>query len=144
MPLKNGQMTAKERMIARAAAVTGENVSEVARRAGVTERNVYFALDRPAVRDMMRREQMAELEKAVTLAVETLVTVMSDKTCARGLQIRAAEVTLKYGLRPGDETADKDPSQLTGAELADLAQRLRRQLAGEVTDVDPEPGGVFE
>lgn len=146
LPLKNGHLTAKERMIAKAAVATGEDPAEVARRAGVSLQNAYVAMKRPAVRELMLREQQNRLiNEALPLAVDTLIAVMSDRLAARGHQIRAAEVAFKYALKPGEDTTDKDPSQMTGDELHQLAQRLRRELSDRAKPViDQEPGSVFE
>lgn len=146
MPRKNGRLTAQELQIAHAAAATGEDYAETARRAGVSYGGAYKALQRPAVRALMLKEQQSRLvNEALPLAIDTLLGVMGDRAAAQGVRVRAAEVTLKYALKPEGDAADKDPSQMTGEELHELAQRLRRELADRAKPIiDQPPAGVFE
>lgn len=147
MPLKNGHITAKERMVAKAAALTGEDVAETARRAGLTYMGASLALQRPAVQELVRREQQQRLfNEILPLAIEAHIRLLTDPATPAGARAQAVGLAYKHAL-PGADLDGKDPSEMTGAELAQELQRLKRELsdrARPIIDQTPEPGGVFE
>lgn len=147
MPLKNGRLTARERQIARAAAANGENLALTAHETGSSVSGTWQALQRPAVRDLMRREVMQRLAEGARIAVETLIRIASDPEAAGGHQIRASEVILKHALKAEDGINEANLADMTPDQMADAIQRLRQKLADQakpVIDQEPSPGGLFE
>lgn len=156
MPLKNGALTPREELFIDAMARTGE-VGYSAEKAGF--RNVSVAgsqvLARPAVRDAIRREQLARLNNdLLPLAISTLETIMRDPKATERGRLAATAQVLKYTVGAQvDASETKEPHEMSASELTQRIEALRREAAdrakpiveGEAKPVESEAGtGVFD
>lgn len=142
MPFKNGRLSRRELRVAEALAATGGDVAEAARRSGSSVSNVYKATHRPAIQAMVRQEQQARLfNEILPLAIEAHIKLLTDPATPAGARAQAVGLAYKHAL-PGADLEGKDPSEMTGDELARELQRLKRELSDRAKPVlELKPAG---
>jgi len=102
---RNGTLNRKfERAIF--ALLEASTVGEAAARAGISRRTLERWLARPdfqerlrATQAEVRRQAIAQLQAAMTEAVQILRYFMTDKTIPPSVRLGAARATLEFGLR---------------------------------------------
>lgn len=155
MPLKGGRLTPQELRLA-AAHAGGVEISEAARRAGYSHvQSAHNALRRPEVAAEVARVQRERLTReGLPLAVDALISIVSNDKQPGNTRVRAAQVILENTRQEDDKSAANVAELLPEALAAELA-RLREQEASlrqaidvQVVEIKPsevEPaGGVFD
>lgn len=152
MPLKNGRLTPQERSFVGAQVAHGDP-RIAARVAGYKhpEANGYAIAARPAVAAEVHRIQLERMtNKALPLAVDTIIKVMESTTAQDRAKLLAAKITLDFTLGRQEGSGGKEPHEMTASELQDSIDAARRRLAelsqpileGEAVAVeDPAPSG---
>lgn len=150
MPLKNGELTPQERQVAKAYADTGDKRyagSQAGYKHITTTHNV---LARPQVQAEIVRLQTEKLvTEGLSAAVTAHLELLSPGTPASA---RVQAVKLMYDRVLGDkgQQSEKDPAQMTRAEMLEEYARLTREAAdqaklveAEVVEADPPAEGFF-
>jgi phage terminase small subunit len=150
MPKKGGVFTPQERKVAEVYARTGDQLYAAAK-AGLSQGGASLALARPAVQQEVTRLQLQRLfDDVLPLAVDVHIDLLRNAATPAGARVQAVKLAYERTLALGEALGDKDPSEMTGAELAEAIQKLKRLasdkarlvLEGEVTEVKPA-GDVF-
>lgn len=155
MPRKNGRATPSERVFVQVMAETGDKIY-AAKRAGyaVPASGASQALQRPQVQADIKRQQMARLNNDLLPLALDLVqrVILDDKETTRN-RLTAAKIVIDRTIGQGGEAGeDKEPHEMTPAELQARIDRLRREQAERATPIiDAVPdengsqqGSVFE
>jgi phage terminase small subunit len=158
LPLKNGRLTAKERVFTKHMALTG-NAAYAAEKAGYSgDKHVVGAQlkAKPAIAaEVAKRYQQLMFEEGLPAAYAVHMELMQDARIPAGT--RAALVKTMYDQtvgRPTDAANRKEPSEMTYDELQTSIEDLKRamdNLANQAIDVTPEhdsepvlTGGLFD
>jgi len=152
MPVKGGKLTPRERAIAKHYAASGDKTL-AAKKAGYAVPHVagHEVLARPAVAAEAQRISLARLQNEVLpLAIERHLKLLTDKQTAGPALTKAIELAYKYGLSGDAAGANKQPHEMTGEELAQAIDALKRAAADrakpiiDAAPVEIEQASVFE
>lgn len=155
MPLKNGKMRPQERKFVETYAVTGDG-TYAAKQAGYGSPTVRASqkLAQPSVQLEVRRAQLARLNnELLPLSLNLLQQVLTDDKETTRNRLTAAKIVVDRTIGQGGEAGeDKEPHEMTPAELQARIDRLRREQAERATPIiDAVPdenasqqGSVFE
>lgn len=148
MPLKNERLTARERIFAKHYAVTGDHVY-AATKAGyaVPASGGSQNLQKPLVQKDVRRQQMARLQDVlVPLALDHAEDVLSDPERPDREKTLVMKAVLDQAHKLKNESAELEPHELSGEELARRADEARlaiiewrNEQARRAVDITPEP-----
>ena len=150
VPLKTGELTRQERLAAQAYAETGDK-GHAQRMAGYSHiTTTHAVLSRPQVQaEVVRIQQQILLTEGLPLAVRAHLDLLSAKTPA-GARVQAVKLMYDRVLGDKDGSSDKDPAQMTRAEMLEEYARLTREAAdqaklveAEVETIEPTDKGVF-
>lgn len=151
MPDIKGRMSDKEKSFISAYVATGDRAYSAAQAGYVQPATAASKLlANPHIRDAVEARINALGDDAAELAMRFIVTTLTDEKAAGSLRMTAAKLALgDYRTRKGVESAGKDPSEMTGEELAARIERLRQEaseraipvIEGELAKADdaPEP-----
>ena len=112
-------------------AVTG-NGTYAATRAGYAQpaARAADALKRPEIVEAVRREQITRLNnELLPLAVQAVERLLLDAKTPAGAVVQAAKLVFDRTLGAQDGGQRKDPSEMTGEELQQAIEQLRREAA---------------
>ena len=150
MPKKSGKLTPQERGFAKHYAATGDATLS-AKRAGYgtpTSRGSEL-LARPAVVAEAQRISLARLHnEIVPLAIERHLKMLTDKATAGPALTKAIELAYKYGFNSDNAAPNKQPHEMTGEELAQAIDALKRAASDrarpiiEAEPIEAEPIGA--
>jgi hypothetical protein len=149
MPLKNGMITPQENMYVQAVVRTGDPV-QAAKEAGYKHpaQRAHDIAQRPAIQAEISRVQQERLfNEILPLAVEAHKQLLLDPRTPAGAKVQA--VKLAYDRTMGsDEKAQKEPHEMSAAELATMLDKLKREASDRskpaVIEHEPTPEpGVF-
>ncbi len=141
MPRKNGRLSPQEQRLIPAFVATGD-VAEAGRRAGYAHTpSAHNALARPEIRGEVMRQQLNRLTNEVLpLALDRLVTLLTDPKTPHGAQATAVNIALKYAVGDREASGGKEPHEMTADELAQEIDRLRSIKADKARPVlEAEP-----
>lgn len=137
MPLKTGELTRREQDFAHAYVECGMNRQKAERAAGYAPGSGITALARPAVIEMIDQILMARLGEVAAAGTKwALDAFKPESKVADGTKARLLDTALKYRLA-AKETAEKDPADMSAAELAAAIETLEKIKAGQAQDVTP-------
>lgn len=137
MPLKSGRKTAQEAAFIGFAALSGDPVY-AAQRAGYAHPSAraFDKMGSPVIAEAVRKAQIARLNNdLLPKSLDLLERVILDDTEATRNRITAAQTVLKYSLGGKDGADDKDPHEMTPAELQARIDTLRRAAADKARPV---------
>lgn len=153
MPRKSGKTTPNEKAFIDHMAVTGDRMY-AAEKAGYADpaSGASRALQRPAIQDGIRREQLARLNnELLPLAISTLADILTSKTATERGKLTATAQVLKHTVGANIEAGEgKEPHEMSASELQQRIDALRREaserarpvIEGEAVALDePTPGG---
>lgn len=147
MPLKDGRRTDKEALFIGHLASTGD-ATFAAMRAGYKDPTVqgWQKAHNPAIVESVRKAQVARMvNEVLPLAVDTIVNVLTAQDASNRDKLTAAQIALKYTLGQSDQAQDKDPADMTPAEIQARIDALRRAAADKARPViDGQAQGVFD
>lgn len=138
MPLKSGKMTKPEKAFSAHYASTG-NATYSAAAAGYSSPQPRSSelLQRPAVQEEIRRQQVARLfQEALPAAVQCLVSIMTDAKAPAGARVQASKVVLDRTLGDKEEGQRKEPHEMSADEIAKAIDELERVAASRAKSID--------
>jgi hypothetical protein len=147
MPLKNGNLTPKERIFLQAYAETGSR--EVAERKARYSPGVgWQVLQREDVqREIVARQVAILTSEALPAAVSVVLEIMRNPKAPAAARVQAAKLTFDRVLPSHAEAGAKEPHEMTPEELASAIDKLESIAAGKAKPMQeiegPEPG-VFD
>lgn len=143
MPIKGGRMTKAERTFAKVYAGTGDKVySAAAAGYGSPIKRGGENLEKPAIQEAIRREQLAILfQTALPAAVKCLIDIMGDAKAPAGARVSASKVVLDRTIGAPDDAGSKEPHEMTPEELAARIKQLEDVAATRARDVSIQPQG---
>lgn len=150
MPTKNGTKTPQERAFVETYARTGDPMYS-ASEAGYAFPNpqAYQVLARPKIQADIARTQMEILQNEILpLAIRVHKELLEDKATPAGA--KATLVKLAYDRAFGPEGSDKQPHEMTPAELAkaiDVLSAMAAEKAKPVIEAEvikPQSDGLFD
>lgn len=103
-------------------------------------------MNRPAIRDTVRREQLARLNNdLLPLAISTLQQIMTDPKATERGRLTATALVLKHTVGAAvDATEAKEPHEMSAAELQQRIEALRREAADRAKPVIEAEPSVFD
>jgi phage terminase small subunit len=137
MPFKGGRMTPRERLFAKAYAVTGDAATAGKKAGYESEAGLYGALHRPAVLEEIAKHQ-DELMRGDLLpkAVSALNVMLTDERTPYNVRFQAAKFTIEYSKAQGDGVT-KEAHEMTAEELAQAIAQLKATTAAyEIAKAD--------
>lgn len=142
MPLKGGRTTRQEQAVATAYVATG-SVSEAARRAGYSHPNAASkALARPAVAaEVLRIQRERLVTEGLPIAVDTLVSIMTNEKQVAGARVAAAKIVLDH-TKQDEQGRDKSIADMLPEELVEelakarAAVQARKEALAKAVDVE--------
>ncbi len=140
MPLQNGRLTAKERTFAKAYAATADRALASVAAGYAQVREADRNLARPEVQAEIARHQTARLfNEALPIAVNTLISVMTDSAAPAGARVQASKVVIDRTLGEAGAGQAKEPHEMTAEELAKRIDEMERIAAARAKPAAPEP-----
>lgn len=142
MPIKDGRLTAQERVVAARYAATGDKAyaMEKAGYAHATA-NTARVFNRPAVQESIKRQQLARLNnELLPLALDTISGILENAKATDSNKLTAAGLVMKYSVGAAGEGEAKEPHEMSAEELQAQIARLRTEAAERarpVLDVEP-------
>lgn len=137
MPLKSGDLTRREQDFARAYVDHGMDRRKAEQAAGYAAGSGIMALARPAIIELVNDLLMARLGDVAAAGTKwALDAFKPESKVADGTKARLLDTALKYRLA-AKETAEKDPADMSAAELAAAIETLEKIKAGQAQDVTP-------
>lgn len=155
MPIKGGRLTPQERKFAETYAVTQDPVYSATKAGyGSAATKGYAKINNPAVQDQVRRVQVARMNNhLLPMALDLIEAVLTDVKETTRNRLTAAKLVVDRTIgMGGDAGDDKEPHEMTPAELQARIDRLRREQADRAQPIiehEPAPqadepeGGVF-
>jgi hypothetical protein len=148
LPIKSGRLTDKEEAFVQIWAATGDAV-EAERRAGYVTDGRHQVMRRPQI--LARREELIRQHISGVLLPKALTRIemlLDDPRTSGGIVVASAKMLLgaHIELSKEDSLREKDPSEMTAAELAARIDELSAQsaaLAKEVRESEAK-AGLFE
>jgi phage terminase small subunit len=137
MPLKDGSLTAREAAFAGYMAATGDATYSAAK-AGYPSPQVagWQKANNPAMMETVRKAQTTRLTNdLLPKSLDLLETLLTDTTRADRVRLAAAQTVMKYSLGARDGGEEKEPHEMTPAELQARIDTLRRTLADKAKPV---------
>ena len=155
MPVKTGKLTPQEAQFVGHLAATGDpTYSAKMARYSQPQAQGWQKSHNPAIVEAVRKAQVTRLNNdLLPKSLDLLERVILDDTEATRNRITAAQTVLKYSLGGKDGADDKDPHEMTPAELQARIDTLRRAAADKARPViegqaiegpDPAEMGVFD
>lgn len=137
MPTKTGRRTDKEALFIGHMASTGD-ATFAAVKAGYTQPAVegWKKMHNPAIADAVRKAQVARLSgDLLPKALDLLEAVLIDPKEATRNRLTAAQIVVKHSLGGAGEGDNKEPHEMTPAELQARIDTLRRAMADKAKPV---------
>ena len=150
MPVKGGKLTPQEAQFIGHLAATGDP-TYAAKMAHYSQPAVqgWQKAHNPAIAEHVRKAQIARLNNdLLPKSLDLLQAVLLNEKEATRNRITAAQTVLKYSLGGREGGEDKDPSEMTPAEIQARIDHLRRLAADKARPVlegkaDAPEGDVF-
>lgn len=141
MPLKNGNLTPKERKFLQAYAET-QNRDFAERKAGYAPGLGWQVLSREDVqREIVARQVAILTNEALPAAVATILEIMRNPKAPAAARVQAAKLTFDRVLPSQADAGGKEPHEMSPEELAAAIDKLESIAAGKARMVEaPGPG----
>lgn len=162
MPFKGGRITPMERRFIRNMVLLGDPAA-AAWKAGMSDpkRSGGRALARPAVRaEIVKQSEEILFNELLPLAIETHRWLLTAESVPAGARVQATKLAYDRTLGDGQGAdPDKDPAEMTIAELRESIAKLRQEEASrpgaardvtpaeeapEVLELEPSKSSVFD
>lgn len=136
---QEGQLTRREADFIDAYAENGGNREKAEKKAGLAPRGGYAVLARPEIQRQIVAAQLARLTNdALPLAVDTVISVMTNEKAPAAARVTAAKVVFDRILPETGDAGGKEAHEMTPEELAARINALTAAAASKAKDVTPE------
>ena len=139
MPDRAGRLTRGEQDFLAAYSSNGFDRAAAEKKAKLAPRSGYAVLARPEIQRQIVAAQLARLTNdALPLAVDTVISVMTNEKAPAAARVTAAKVVFDRILPETGDAGSKEAHEMTPEELAARINALTAAAASKAKDVTPE------
>ena len=146
MPVKGGKLTPQEAQFIGHLAATGD-ATYAAKMARYSQPAVqgWQKAHNPAIAEHVRKAQVARLTNdLLPKSLDLLDVFLTDEKRADRVRLAAAQTVLKYTLGASEDGTEKDPAEMSAAEIQARIDQLRRAAADRARPVIEGTAGTID